>query len=38
MRIYEVKADEIRYMEIEDDDLDTIEELNKGIFTSRDFV
>lgn len=31
-------ADEIRYMEIEDDNLDTIEELNKGIFTSRDFV
>ena len=31
-------ADEIRYMEIEDDGLDTIEELNKGIFTSRDFV
>lgn len=31
-------ADEIRYMEIEDNDLATIEELNKGIFASRDFV
>lgn len=31
-------ADEIRYMEIEDDDLDIIEELNKEIFNSRDFV
>lgn len=31
-------ADEIRYVEIEDNDLDIIEELNKEIFNSRDFV
>lgn len=31
-------ADEIRYMEIEDNDLDIIEDLNKEIFNSRDFV
>lgn len=31
-------ADEIKYMEIEDDDYDTIEELNEGIFSQKDFI
>lgn len=31
------KADEIRYMEI-DEDLDVIEELNEGIFSQKDFI
>ena len=31
-------ADEIRYMEIDDDDYDTIEELNEGIFSQKDFI
>lgn len=31
-------ADEIRYMEIDDEELDTIEELNEGIFNLRNFI
>lgn len=31
-------ADEIKYMEIEDDDYDNIEELNEGIFSQKDFI
>lgn len=31
-------ADEIKYMEINYDDYDTIEDLNEGIFNQRDFI